>query len=967
MVATAVDFGTPYGQETMTGNPLAYLPLNDATGSVTTADVSGNNNNGTISGSPTLQQPGPLDDSSSSSYYLNGSSYMSIPSITTNWSQTTVEAWVRLTSSPSDNPRLIANSHTDEDNKGLELIINSGATSGAFIVGNGTSYGSAGWNQTLAPNTWYFYVGTYDGSTAKAYINGNLVGQASFTGSIAGSSYPLTIGMDPAYNGDYLTGDLSNVAIFSQALSQSTIQQQYDVALAPQSGTVSASVYSVTDTQIVVSPPAGAGTVDVTVTTPQGTSATSGADHFTYTTAPIVTDVSPSAGPLAGGSTVTIGGENLTGATAVDFGTVSASVYSVTDTQIVVSSPPGTGTVDVTVTTPKGTSATGGADQFTYTPAPIVTGVWPPAGRLAGGTSVTIGGENFAGASAVDFGTVSASVYSVTDMQIVVTSPPGTGTVDVTVTTPKGTSATSSADQFTYTSAPIVTGIWLPGGPLAGGTTVTISGENFTGATAVDFGTVSASVYSVTDMQIVVTSPPGTGTVDVTVTTPKGTSATSSADQFTYVPPPQVSTSVLASDMVGTPYSQTLTATGGATPYTWSGSNLPSWLSVDPATGALTGTPQAAGTYDFSVTVTDAVYQTASQNLALFVLPAGISVSAATSATSLSVAPLSVGGSGSSTPDMSAATGAGTGTMTLADYDGDPVSLPAPGGVPGAYHDANLSPGSTFSSVTLDLCGASATSAAYWWSGSGWQTVSNETYDANSGCMAVTINATTTPDLTDLSGQYLALGNPNNFGSAEQLGTESWSSYVSDVNVASGNFTPTFTDLAVGGLGVSTEFARTYNSADSAPQTPGPFGPGWSFSYGMNVAAQTVDGAVYAMVTYGDGQEATYVQQGDGSFVAPPGDYDVLAGIPGGGFTLTQRDRTIYTFGTTGRLLSITDRNGHATTMTYNASGELTGITDAAGRNYTISWSSGGEITQIAEPLGVQLTYSYGANAIVLR
>ena len=883
MVATAVDFGTPYGQETMTGNPLAYLPLNDATGSVTTADVSGNNNNGTINGSPTLQQPGPLDDSSSSSYYLNGSSYMSIPSITTNWSQTTVEAWVRLTSSPSDNPRLIANSHTDEDNKGLELIINSGATSGAFIVGNGTSYGSAGWNQTLAPNTWYFYVGTYDGSTAKAYINGNLVGQASFTGSIAGSSYPLTIGMDPAYNGDYLTGDLSNVAIFSQALSQSTIQQQYDVALAPQSGTVSASVYSVTDTQIVVSPPAGAGTVDVTVTTPQGTSATSGADHFTYTTAPIVTDVSPSAGPLAGGSTVTIGGENLTGATAVDFGTVSASVYSVTDTQIVVSSPPGTGTVDVTVTTPKGTSATGGADQFTYTPAPIVTGVWPPAGRLAGGTSVTIGGENFAGASAVDFGTVSASVYSVTDMQIVVTSPPGTGTVDVTVTTPKGTSATSSADQFTY------------------------------------------------------------------------------------VPPPQVSTSVLASDMVGTPYSQTLTATGGATPYTWSGSNLPSWLSVDPATGALTGTPQAAGTYDFSVTVTDAVYQTASQNLALFVLPAGISVSAATSATSLSVAPLSVGGSGSSTPDMSAATGAGTGTMTLADYDGDPVSLPAPGGVPGAYHDANLSPGSTFSSVTLDLCGASATSAAYWWSGSGWQTVSNETYDANSGCMAVTINATTTPDLTDLSGQYLALGNPNNFGSAEQLGTESWSSYVSDVNVASGNFTPTFTDLAVGGLGVSTEFARTYNSADSAPQTPGPFGPGWSFSYGMNVAAQTVDGAVYAMVTYGDGQEATYVQQGDGSFVAPPGDYDVLAGIPGGGFTLTQRDRTIYTFGTTGRLLSITDRNGHATTMTYNASGELTGITDAAGRNYTISWSSGGEITQIAEPLGVQLTYSYGANAIVLR
>ena len=62
-----------------------------------------------------------------------------------------------------------------------------------------------------------------------------------------------------------------------------------------------------------VSPPEGAGTVDITVTTPDGTSATSAADQYNYENAPVVTSVSPSSGPTAGGTAVTITGSNLTG------------------------------------------------------------------------------------------------------------------------------------------------------------------------------------------------------------------------------------------------------------------------------------------------------------------------------------------------------------------------------------------------------------------------------------------------------------------------------------------------------------------------------------------------------------------------------------------------------------------------------------------------------------------------------
>ncbi len=86
------------------------------------------------------------------------------------------------------------------------------------------------------------------------------------------------------------------------------------------------------------------------------------------TAVPVVSNISPSAGPVAGGTTVTITGTNLSGQTAVDFGSTAGTVTADSATSITVTSPSGTGTVDVTVTTPNGTSAKTSADQFTYTP-----------------------------------------------------------------------------------------------------------------------------------------------------------------------------------------------------------------------------------------------------------------------------------------------------------------------------------------------------------------------------------------------------------------------------------------------------------------------------------------------------------------------------------------------------------------------------------------------------------------------
>lgn len=141
------------------------------------------------------------------------------------------------------------------------------------------------------------------------------------------------------------------------------------------------------DDEVTAIAPAGSGTVDVTVTTPDGTSLRTAADQFTYGTpppAPTVAAVAPQSG--AGGTVVTITGTNFGGETAVNFGSNSMTSFNLNSaTSITAIVPPtsgtmGGGTVDVTVTTAGGASATSAADKFdtvsSFTAA-------PDQGRLA--------------------------------------------------------------------------------------------------------------------------------------------------------------------------------------------------------------------------------------------------------------------------------------------------------------------------------------------------------------------------------------------------------------------------------------------------------------------------------------------------------------------------------------------------------------------------------------------------------
>src|SRR4029077_1926098 len=127
-----------------------------------------------------------------------------------------------------------------------------------------------------------------------------------------------------------------------------------------------------TATSCTATSPAGSGVVDVTASVGGQTSLINPADQFTYppAPAPTVTAISPPGGAAAGGTPVTINGTNFSttaGATTIAFGSAAGTAVSCSSTtSCTATSPAGTGTVDVTVSVAGQTSATSGADQFSY-------------------------------------------------------------------------------------------------------------------------------------------------------------------------------------------------------------------------------------------------------------------------------------------------------------------------------------------------------------------------------------------------------------------------------------------------------------------------------------------------------------------------------------------------------------------------------------------------------------------------
>lgn len=306
----------------------------------------------------------------------------------------------------------------------------------------------------------------------------------------------------------------------------------------------------VSPTELTVVTPAGTGLVDVALTNPAGV--TTVEDAFTYVPAGTdgpgtIVSFSPTSGPEAGGTPVTIIGTGFTGAEEVLFGDTAGTGFTVvSDNQITVSTPAGTGSVPVAVNgAPEGDIV---ADSlFSYIPAgvdgdPVVTTVDPTSGPEAGGTLVTIGGSNLSIVDEVRFGdNLGTELTVVSDTQITVVTPAGVGQVPITLTdTAVGGGTVTAPVQFSYIApaptGPTVDSVTPSSGTTEGGTTVTIIGGNFTEGDTVFFGDNPATdVIVVNPGEITATTPAGAaGAVDVSVVAADGQRGTLT-EGYTYI------------------------------------------------------------------------------------------------------------------------------------------------------------------------------------------------------------------------------------------------------------------------------------------------------------------------------------------------------------------------------------------------------------------------------------------------
>lgn len=178
------------------------------------------------------------------------------------------------------------------------------------------------------------------------------------------------------------------------------------------------------------------------------------------------------------------------------------------------------------------------------------------------------------------------------------------------------------------------------------------------------------------------------------------------------------------------------------------------------------------------------------------------------------------------------------------------------------------------------------------------------------------------------------------------------------VNLATGNMWFAETDLSIQALRLPIVWSRTYNSRSAYE---GPFGFGWTSSYGAHLVAQ-VDGS--QLFREPDGTEHTFAADGAGGFEAPPGVHSELS-TSVDGFTLRTREGILSHFDTSGRLLRIEDPNTNVIQLTYGALGELESVIDAAGRTVLNVTTDNGRITEVADFTGRTVQYGYSNGDLV--
>jgi hypothetical protein len=208
-----------------TSGLVSYWRLGESSG-VSAADSKGGSV-GTYVGGPALGQPGGIagDPDTAVGFNAAASQYMRVPyGAALNPSVFTVEAWANVTGG-AGTYRTVLGGRSDPPS-GYSLYASSLDT-WQFYVGNGSSSWQVVDGGPVASG-WHHVVGSYDGATARLFVDGVLVGSKT-TAFVPNSSQIFTVGMNDGGWTYPFAGTIDEVAVYNTSLSAATIQNHYNI------------------------------------------------------------------------------------------------------------------------------------------------------------------------------------------------------------------------------------------------------------------------------------------------------------------------------------------------------------------------------------------------------------------------------------------------------------------------------------------------------------------------------------------------------------------------------------------------------------------------------------------------------------------------------------------------------------------------------------------------------------------
>ena len=219
-----------YSDAVLADKPVAYWRMSEMTGTTMT-DATNNGNNGRFDGIVMLAQQGPVAGDGSTAIALDGSTGSAVVpssfSLQANW--VTIELWINKRADSEFGVYMAKNvAGGGGPSSGWFQLLNDHHNGGLQFRLTGDVEPILVSKATLDLNTWYYVVATYDGVTAKLYINGKLDSSLPAVVSPAQNADPLYIGR--RVDGFFANALIAEVAIYPTSLSPDLISAHWKAA-----------------------------------------------------------------------------------------------------------------------------------------------------------------------------------------------------------------------------------------------------------------------------------------------------------------------------------------------------------------------------------------------------------------------------------------------------------------------------------------------------------------------------------------------------------------------------------------------------------------------------------------------------------------------------------------------------------------------------------------------------------------